>query len=41
MEIKSLKEDINTTDYPNWFDKNNFKKMLATSDSNKFNARTK
>ena len=41
MEIKSLKGDINTTDYPNWFDKNKFKKMLATIDSNKFNTRTK
>ena len=41
MEIKSLKEDINTTDYANWFDKNKFKKMLATIDSNKFNYKNK
>ena len=41
MEIKSLKEDINTTDYPNWFDKNKFKKMLAIIDSNKFNYKNK
>ena len=37
MEIKSPKEDINTTDYPNWFDRNDFKKMLAIIGSNKFN----
>ena len=37
MEIKSPKEDINTTDYPNWCDRNKFKKMLAIIDSNKFN----
>ena len=41
MEIKSPKEDINTTDYPNWFDKNKFKKMLAIIDSNKFNYKNK
>ena len=30
LEIKSLKEDKNTTDYyPNWFDRNKFKKFLA------------
>ena len=27
MEIKSPKEDKNTTDYPNWFDRNKFKKF--------------
>ena len=37
MEIKCPKEDKNMTDYPNWFDKNKFKKMLAIIDSNKFN----
>ena len=34
IEIKSLEEDKNTTD---WFDKNKFKKILAIIDSNKFN----
>ena len=32
---------MNTTDYPNWFDKNKFEKMLATIDSNKFNHKNK
>ena len=42
MEIRSPKEDKNTTDYyPNWFDKNKFKKMLAIIDSNKFNYKNK
>ena len=37
-EIKNFKEDKNTTDsYPNWFDKNKFKNILANIDSNKFN----
>ena len=37
-EIKSPEEDKNTTDsYPNWFDKNKFKNILAITDSNKFN----
>ena len=41
-EIKSPKEDKNTTDYhPNWLDKNKFKKMLAIIDSNKFNYKNK
>ena len=41
-EIKSPKEDKNTTDsYPNWFDKNKFKKTLAIIDSHKFNYRHK
>ena len=40
-EIKSPKEDINTTYYPNWLDKNKFKKMLAIIDSNKFNYNNK
>ena len=42
IEIKSLEEDKNTTDsYPNWFDKNKFKNILAITDSNKFNYRHK
>ena len=42
MEIKSPKENKNTTDYyPNWFDKNKFKNILAIIDSNKFNYRHK
>ena len=41
MEIKSPKEDINRTDYPNWFDKIKFKKMLAIIDSKKFNYKNK
>ena len=43
MEIKSLKEDKNTTDYyPNWFDRNTFLKILALIiDSNKFNYKNK
>ena len=42
MEIKSSKEDINSTDYPNCFDRNKFKKMLAIIiDSNKFNYNNK
>ena len=32
---------MNTTDCPNWFDKNKFEKMLATTDSNKFNHKNK
>ena len=41
-EIKSPKEDKNTTDsYPNWFDKNKFKNILAIIDSNKFNYKNK
>ena len=32
---------MNTTDYPNWLDKNKFEKMLATIDSNKFNHKNK
>ena len=41
-EIKSPEEDKNTTDsYPNWFDKNKFKNILAIIDSNKFNYRHK
>ena len=34
MEINP-KEDKNMTDYPNWFERNKFKKMLAIID--KFN----
>ena len=42
IEIKSPKEDKNTTDnYPNWFDRNKFKKFLAVIDSNKFNYKSK
>ena len=41
-EIKSPEEDKNTTDsYPNWFDKNKFKNILAIIDSNKFNYKNK
>ena len=41
-EIKSPEEDKNTTNsYPNCFDKNKFKKILAIIDSNKFNYRHK
>ena len=41
-EIKSPEEDKNTTDsYPNWFDENKFKNILAIIDSNKFNYRHK
>ena len=36
-EIKSPEEDKNMTDsYPNWFEKNKFKNILAIIDSNKF-----
>ena len=38
MKIKISEEDENTTD---WFDKNKFKKILATVDSNKFNHKNK
>ena len=42
IEIKSLEEDKNATDsYPNWFDKNKFKNILAIINSNKFNYRHK
>ena len=42
IEIKILKEDKNTINsYPNWFDKNKFKNILAIIDSNKFNYRHK
>ena len=42
IEIKSLEEDKNATDsYPNWFDKNKFKNILAIIDSNKLNYRHK
>ena len=42
IEIKSLEKDKNTTDsYPNWFDKNEFKNILAIIDRNKFNYRHK
>ena len=42
LQKKSPEEDKNTTDYyPNWFDKNKFKKMLAIIDSSKFNYKNK
>ena len=42
QEVKSLEEDKNVTDsYPNWFDKNKFKNILAIIDSNKFNYKNK
>ena len=41
MEIKCPKEDKNMTDYPNWFDKNKFEKMLPIIASNKFNYKNK
>ena len=42
IEIKSPKEDTNTTDhYPNWFDRNKLKKNLAIIDRNKFNYKNK
>ena len=42
IEIKSRKEDENTTDYYlNWFDRNKFKKILAIIDSSKFNWKNK
>ena len=41
MEIKSPKEDRNKTDYPNWFDRNTFKNVLAIIDSNKSNYKSK
>ena len=41
-EIKSPEEDTNTTDsYPNWFEKNKFKNILAIIDSNKFSHKNK
>ena len=42
IKIKSLEENKNVTDsYLYWFDKNKFKNILATSDSNTFNDRRK
>ena len=43
IEIKSRKEDKNSTDnyYPNWFDRNKFKKILVIISSNKFNYKNK
>ena len=38
IEIKSLEEDKNTTD---WFDRNKFKEILAIIDSSKFNYKNK
>ena len=38
MKIKSLEEDKNATNSPNWFDKNKFKNM-AIINSNSFNYR--
>ena len=42
MEMKSPKEDKNATDsYPSWFNKNQFKKILAIIGSNKFSYKNK
>ena len=42
IEIKSPKEDKYTADnYPNWFDRNKFKKVLAIIDSHKYNYKNK
>ena len=41
IKIKSLEEDKNATNFPNWFDKNKFKNILAIINSNKFNYRHK
>ena len=41
IEIKNPKDDINMKDYPDWLDKNKFKKMLTIADSNKFNYKNK
>ena len=42
IEIKGIEEDKNTTDsYPNWFEKNKFKNILAIIDSNKFSYENK
>ena len=41
IKIKSLEEDKNTTSFPNWFDKNKFKNILAIINSNTFNYRHK
>ena len=42
IEKKSPVEDKNTKDhYPNWFDKNKFKEILAIIDSNKFTYKNK
>ena len=42
IEIKSLEEDKNMPNsYPNWFDKNKFKNILAITDSTTFNYRHK
>ena len=38
IEIKSTEEDENMTD---WYDKNKFKKILATVNSNRFNHKNK
>ena len=41
IKIKSLEEDKNATSFPNWFDKNKFKNILAIINSNTFNYRHK
>ena len=41
IKIKSLEEDKNATNFPNWFDKNKFKNILAIIDSNTFNCSIK
>ena len=42
IKTQSPKEDKNMTDnYPNWFDRNKYEKILAIIDSNKFNYKNK
>ena len=39
--IKELIKEPKEKESPNWLDKNKFEKILATTDSNKFNYRNK
>ena len=41
IKLKRLAEDKNATNFPNWFDKNKFKNILAVINSNTFNYRYK
>ena len=41
MKIKSLKENKNATNFPNWFDKNKFKNILVIINSNPLSYRHK
>ena len=41
IKIKSLEEDKNATNFPNWFDKNKLKNISAIINSNTFNYRHK